>query len=41
MKYSLRKYIDAVEVMNRASSSLRTYADSDLFFIEDYYKVID
>jgi hypothetical protein len=41
MKFTLRKYIDSTEVMNRVSSSLKTYKDSDLILLDDYYKVID
>jgi len=41
MKYTLRKYIDASEVFNRVSSSLKSYFDSDLVIIDEYYKVID
>ena len=41
MRYSLRKYIPAEEVMNRVSASLKSYSDSDLILFDDYYKVID
>ena len=41
MRYSLRKYIPAEEVLNRVSASLKSYADSDLILFDDYYKVID
>ena len=41
MKYSLRKYIDSTEVMNRVSASLKSYADADLILFDEYYKVID
>jgi|CXWK01.1.fsa_nt_gi hypothetical protein len=41
MKHTLRKYISAEEVFNRASSSLSTYFDADMIISDYYYKVID
>ena len=41
MKYSLKKYTTADEIFNRISSSLKSYADSDLILFDEYYKVID
>lgn len=41
MKYTLRKYISIDEVFNRVSASLKSYFDSDIVVIDDYYKVID
>lgn len=41
MKHSIRKYIEVDEVFNRVSASLKSYFDSDMIVIEDYYKVIE
>lgn len=41
MRHSLRKYTTADQVFNRVSASLKTYFDSDLVLIDEYYKVID
>ena len=41
MNFSLKKYTTADEIFNRISSSLKSYADSDLILFDDYYKTID
>lgn len=41
MEYNLKAYISPEEVFARVKSSLKSYADMDMFLIDDYYKVID
>ncbi len=41
MEYSLKKFISPEEVFARVKSSLKSYADMDMFLIDEYYKTID
>ena len=41
MEYTLKRFISPEEVFNRVKSSLKSYADMDMFLIDEYYKTID
>lgn len=41
MQYNLKSFIPPDEVFARVKASLKSYADMDMFLIDDYYKVID
>lgn len=41
MEYSLKSFIAPDEIFARVKSSLKSYADMDMFIIDEYYKTID